>query len=363
MKSYTQLKTKVGQLSQNTSVTNLSLAGDIMNDEQRYLLQKVFQNEGTFSQSTVGNQNLTATATLAINATSLTLSSVWGYHTTTSTITFSNGNTRIANFTRGSASVTWSVGLSASATASIVVGGLQFYPLPPNYSKLKTLTITQGNLKWTPTEILTRVEWDRMNAFPYYSDIPNNYYIYNNQIGIWPIPVTTGNTVTCNYKYRTPDLSIEDYAVGTASVAKNGTTVTGTGTTWTPTANIQNESRWIQFTQTSGDNAWYQISTVDTATQITLTEPYQGIAVVNGAYNVGQMPIILEDFQDMLVYKYLTYYFSTKVKNPESYSEFKSIYDDKMKLLEEYSGNKTIHVDLRQNNIGQNPNLFQQNIG
>lgn len=361
--TFTQLKTKYGKLSQNNSTTNTDLGGEIMNQEQRYLLQKYYNNEGTFSQSTVGTQTLTATGALSSSAVSLTLTSAWTYHTTTSTITFSNGDTRVANFTRGSTAVTWAVGLSSSATATISVGGLQFYPLPPNYSKLKTLTITQGNLKWTPVEILTREQWDRMNTFPYYSDIPNNYYIYNNQIGIWPIPVTTGNTLTCNYKYRIPDLSIEDYTTGTVAVSNGGTTITGTGTAWTPTTNIQNESRWIQISQTKGDNLWYQVSSVDSATQITLVEPYQGIAVSGGSYTLGQMPILLEDFHDMLIYKALTYYFSTKVKNSTSYKEFKDAYDEKLQLLAEYSGNKTIHVDLRQQPTGQNPNLFPQNIG
>ena len=40
------------------------------------------------------------------------------------------------------------------------VTGQQFYPLPYNYSKLKTGTITNGNLTWTPTEILSRRAWD-----------------------------------------------------------------------------------------------------------------------------------------------------------------------------------------------------------
>ena len=44
------------------------------------------------------------------------------------------------------------------------VAGQQFYPLPYNYSKLKTGTITNGNLTWTPTEILSRRAWDLLNT-------------------------------------------------------------------------------------------------------------------------------------------------------------------------------------------------------
>src|SRR5690349_1344367 len=66
----------------------------------------------------------------------------------------------------------------------------QEYPLPFDYSKLKTGTLTVGNLRWTPTEVLTRQEWDQLNVFPYYADIPSNYFIYNNRFNIWPIPST-----------------------------------------------------------------------------------------------------------------------------------------------------------------------------
>jgi hypothetical protein len=361
--SFTQIKTLYGQLSQNTTTTNTDLGGVLANVEQKYLLQKYYNNEGNFSTTTVGAQSLLATASLSLGAVSLTLTTAWLYHTTQTTVTFSNGDTRLVQFNRGSTAATWGVGLSAAATTALAVGGLQFYPTPPNYSKLKTVTISVGNLKWTPGEILTREQWDKMNVFPYYSNIPNNYYIYQNQLGIWPIPSTTGNTITYNYKFRIPDLSIEDYSTGTVAVLNGGTTVTGTSTVWTLTTNLQSESRYIKIAQTKGDNLWYQIQSIDSATSLTLAEPYQGIDVTGGTYVVGQMPILEEDFHDMLYLKPLVTYFSSTVDNPTKAKEFQDQYNMKLELLQEYSGNKTIHVDLRQSPMGQNPNLFQQNIG
>src|SRR5438046_2471489 len=46
------------------------------------------------------------------------------------------------------------------------IGKKQAYPLPFDYSKLKTGTVNVGNLRWNPTEILTRREWDDLNVFP-----------------------------------------------------------------------------------------------------------------------------------------------------------------------------------------------------
>ena len=141
MKSFTTLKNLATNLSNNTSTANDTLMGQLINDQHRYLLQKYYSNEGSFYTTTVGSQDLTTTAVMIAGATSATLSANWGYHTTTTTVTFSNGDVRQVKFIAGSTAITWTGGLSDSATVDLDVGALQFYPLPPNYSKLKTLTI------------------------------------------------------------------------------------------------------------------------------------------------------------------------------------------------------------------------------
>lgn len=299
MISVTKLQSMYGALSQNNTDENLALGLQIMNQEQRYLLQKFFSNEGSFTDKTVAQQ--------------------------------------------------------------------QYYKAPPNYSKLKTITITIGNLTWTLTEILTRQEWDRLNVFPYYSDIPVNYFIYpagdrGVKIGIWPIPSNSDNTITFNYKYRIPDLSLADYTTGTLSVTTNTTAVTGSGTTWTTTANTGLESRWLQISPTKGDNLWYQIASVNSATSLTLYAPYQGITVSSGTYTIGQMPILMEDFHDMLVYKALVFYFSSIVDNPQKATEYQNQYNLKLDMLNQYAGTTSIDVNLRHKPLSRNPNLYQQNI-
>lgn len=297
MISYTQQQTIYGDLSQNATAANLARGAYLANIEQRYLLQKYFNNEGSFTIPTVANQ--------------------------------------------------------------------QFYKMPPNYSKLKTVTITVGDLQWTPKEILTRIEWDNLNVFPYFSDIPNNYFIYpggdhNGQIGIWPVPSSNGNTITFNYKFRIPDLSLPDYSTGTVSVSNGGTTITGSGTSFITTTNAQLESRWIQIQQNKGDNLWYQIASVDSATSITLYQAYQGITVSGGSYTVGQMPILAEDFQDMLIWKPLIFYFSSIVDNKVKRAEFQGLYDEKLKQLDEYADSSSVNVNLSRTTTYQNPNLYWQ---
>lgn len=365
-----------GAMSLNSTTGNLALGAQLMNIEHRYLLQKYFSNEGSFSVSTIGDQTLTVTATLASGATSATLTSAWPYHTTIANVSFTptdddeSGDTYVVQFTRGSTAITWAVGLTTQSTTSLDVGGLQYYPAPPNYSKMKTVTLTIGDLKWTPSEVLTRQEWDQLNVFPYYADIPDRYFIYPGgdhgvQVGIWPIPSTTGNVITYNYKFRVPDLSIADYTTpGTISVSKGGTTVTGSSTTFVPTTNPQLESRWIQIAQPTGDNMWYQIDHITSTTDLTLYSPYQGINVSGGStYTIGQMPIIMDDFHDMLLWKALAYYFTSIVDNKGKREQYQGYYNTKLALLSEYSGSTSVSVNLGRRPFKLNPNLFPQNIG
>lgn len=418
-------------LALNNTAQGVALGTTLVNDQQRYLLQKYFANEASYSITTIGSTSMTLTASPAINSTSATLAFAWAYPSvnaltsfsdgelrtvslvngstaitwnggiqgtkfyTTNTISagattvtlstpwasttgsyliqFSDGETKTVTLTNGSTALSWSGGLLGNAQAyfntsiistSVNIGGVQEYRLPADYSKLKTETLTIGNLKWTPTEILTREEWDNLNVFPYYADIPSNFFIYNNKLNIWPIPSTTGNIITFNYKRRIPDLSIADYSTGTVSVANGGVTVTGVATVWTTTTNIVSESRWIQFAQPTGDNLWYQVQSVDSATSLTLYQPYQGITVTNSAtYTLGQMPVLNEDFQDMLVYGALMVYFSTIVSDDAKYKKFKDLYDTKLILLAEYAGSKTINVNLGRRSNYMNPNLFGQTFG
>lgn len=438
MLSFGNGQTVFQTLSQNFTAANAALYATLVNFEHRYLLQKYFANQGSYSIQTIGQTSLTLSGALNVGATSATLAASWPYQTSNAVVTFADGEIVTALLTNGSTSMTWTPGLagnifyltaslSSGATSAVLssawaspsgtytaqfsdgsmksvtfvnnsaaiswtgglannvfnsiqvsviasgsnpsIGGIQFYPFPPNYSKLKDITITVGSLKWTLTEVRTREEWDNLNVFPYYASIPSKFFIYpggdkGGQIGIWPIPSTTGNVITYNYKFRVPDLSILDYATGTLTVNQGSMAVTGIGTAWAVTTNQQLESRWIQIPQPAGDALWYQIQSINSTTSLTLYQPYQGINVVSAAYTIGQMPLIAEDFQDMLLHKNLQYYFTDIKKEPNTAEEHRKIYDTKLELLEEYSGSNTVNVNLSRKGTRRNPNQFIfNNIG
>lgn len=498
MISFSKQQQIIADLSQNSTPENLTRSAYLGNIEHRYLMQKFFANEGSYAINTIGQTEVTIASTIPINSTSLTLDSAWAYQTVQAQLTFSDGETVLANFTNGSTTVTWQaatqglpygltatlaigattatlqtawVGTSGSyltsfsdgetktvtytsgsaaiswtggllgaqlsqiftstiaANSVATIGGIQFYPFPPNYSKLKDITITVGVLRWTLTEIRTREEWDNLNVFPYYASIPSKFFIYpggdkNGQIGIWPIPSTTGNVITYNYKFRVPDLSLPDYGalaysalvgnlelgdtitvgaatgvimsvtstnisvgnvsgtfaagafttgngssgtvgtVGTVSITSGSTAITGTSTSFTPTVNQQLEARWIQFAQPQGDGLWYQIQSINSTTGITLYQPYQGSTITNtSGWTIGQMPLIAEDFQDMIIWRVLTQYYTNILEKPDKAVENQILYDQKMELLKEYSGSNTVNVNLSPKGRRGNPNSYPQTVG
>lgn len=99
------------------------------------------------------------------------------------------------------------------------VSGQQFYSLPPQVKKLIDVTVTSGSILWLTKPAPNREVWDSLNNIQFLQDFPSYHFVYNgNQVGIWPTPATTGNTITMNYQIRLRDLSQADYTTGTITL-------------------------------------------------------------------------------------------------------------------------------------------------
>lgn len=364
MKTYSTLVNLFTNLSNNSTSENESLGGQLISDQHRYTIQKYFDNERTYTTLTVGGTDLTLTGALISGATSATLTTAWSSQSCWQLVVFSNGQQRTVYFTQGSASISWNPPLTASATVDISTVGQQSYRIPANVSKIKNDTITVGQLVYTPAPIQSIQEWTLLNALPYNSDIPNYFYIYNNEVLFWPIPSTSGNVITFNYKARVPDLNIADYTTGTlSSIAVGDNQITGVGTTWgsiAPTGvDILFLNLFIKITPPLGDGIWYPIQRFESNTSVTLLTPIQNApsATATG-YVIGQLPLLQEDFHDMLVYGALKLYFSSIVQDEKKYKQWAGEYQMRLDLLEAYAGSKSVNVDLGAQPIPNNPNLF-----
>lgn len=365
MKSFTVQSNLFNSLSQNTSSANTALGKQLINDRHRYLLQKYFDNLQTSYMSTVGSQTLASTGSFAAAATTGTLTAAWAYPTGQALVSFSNTNSRSVSFTNGSTAISWQVGLTATATTVLAVSGVQGYSVPQNISKVKDVTVTVGQLKFTPAPILTQADWDAVNFLPYASDIPQYYYIYSGLLNIFPIPSTTGNVITFNYKLRTADMTYADFSTGTVAATAGSTAITGTTTTWNtvgtfPTGvDLSYANLFIAISPPKGDGQSYKIRSFASDTALTLVNPVVNSPVTSGAsYTIGQFPLLQEDFHDMPVYGALMQYFSSIVDNPGKFKEFKAEWEWRDQMLKDYAGTRQTNVDLGQSPNPTNPNLF-----
>lgn len=246
------------------------------------------------------------------------------------------------------------------------VAGQANYTLPFNIKQVINTTILIGDVLWQPKEVSTRKQYDALNVIPFENDYPQYYYIYDNQLLIWPIPASASNTLTINYKMRVRNIQLPDYATGTVTVTNGSTGVTGAGTAWTNNM----VGMWLNVplttsNTTSGDNQWYQISSVPSATALVLNNEYQGgtATSTSGGYTIGDVPILPEDFQHLPLYRACYVYYTAIKADPDKAKYFQSIYDEGYRLLDAEFGSKTSGVGLTPNEIGVvNPNLFQNNV-
>lgn len=240
------------------------------------------------------------------------------------------------------------------------------YTLPFNNKQVINTTVLIGNVLWQPREVSTRKQYDALNVIPFVKNYPQYYYIYNDQLLIWPTPAENGDTITINYKRRIRNLQLADYTIGTAQVTNGSTAVVGSGTAWTTNM----AGMWLNIplttsNTTSGDNEWYQIASVTNATNLVLMNQYQGASITStsGGYTIGDVPILPEDFQHLPLYRACYVYYTAVNANPEKAKYFQAIYDEGYKLLDAEFGSKTSGVGLTPNEIGViNPNLYQNSI-
>lgn len=333
----------------------------------------------TWTNGLVGTR-FNLTASVAAGATTAVLSSAWAYSTASKVAQFSDGEQKTVTFTANSTAISWAGGLSATvqsylntsiSTTSIATVGVQDYAIPANISKIKNNTINVGQLRYQPTFVMTRQEWDLINFLPYTSDIPNYVFPYNNKLGIFPIPSTTGNIITFNYKTRVADLSYADYSTGTVGGTVGSTAITGTSTTWNSVGtyplntDLTFANLFIRINPPKGDGIWYQIQSFTSDTALTLVNPIVNApSMASGAsYTIGQFPLLQEDFHDMLVYYSLKTYFSTIVQDDRKFKEYDTLYRERLELLKDYAGTKSVNVDLEAEPQMVNPNLFYYGTG
>lgn len=304
-----------------------------------------------------------------------TLTSYSGTATATGDIQRIIGNSLADNLTWGLEMVNDSIRylvakyyFNERSYTTVTVAQQQFYNLPPQIKKLINVTVTIGSVLWQPVECTSKARWDYLNTIQFYQDFPSEFFVYNGQVGIWPNPSSSGNTITMNYKIRTVDLSMADVTDVTSSqtvaITTNTTTVTASGATF----KAWMAGQWIRVNRSSTDSAngdfqWYQIDTITSSTILVLKNKYTGATVTGAGFIIGEVPILPEDYQDLPLYRMGLIYYTTRFPDPTRADQYQKLWDAGEAKLNEEFGSKTTSVVLQDREVAMlNPNLYQTNV-
>ena len=200
------------------------------------------------------------------------------------------------------------------------------YDLPFDYGRMVSVRIKIGDVHYVLQEVANPDEWQKLHTYreSSTSDIPTHFLITGDSIEIYPIPSVAGDTDngTFHYVKRVVDMSNDDYVTGTITTLANaGTAVTGSSTVWT--------AAFVgRFFKIDVDKFWYEISARSSNTAITLKKPFQGTAISSGseAYTIGEMPLIPEDYHQLLWQQPVAWYWAMK-KEPEQAAYYQALYE------------------------------------
>lgn len=244
------------------------------------------------------------------------------------------------------------------------VASTQFYNLPPQVKKIINVTVLVGGVLRQPKECTSREQWDYLNSVTFNQDYPSFFFVYNGQVGLFPIPASSANVMTINYKTRIVDLSQTD-VTGTCTITTNTTTVTAAA--GSPFLNWM-AGNWIrvaisQTNSTNGDNQWYQIASVTSSTVLVLKNVYSGATVTGGSFTIGEVSLLPEDYQDLPLWRMGVIYYTTRFPDAERASEYQKLYDTGFEALDEEHGTKTTSVVLSDmSGAVENMNLYISRI-
>lgn len=252
------------------------------------------------------------------------------------------------------------------ALTRTTIASQQFYNLHVNYRRIIGAPyVTVGTNRYTTQEVPTREEWDKLNSSSDTSDIPEYHFIFNKQIGFYPTPSSNGNTITIPIEIQAKDLSVADFTTGSIVTATNADeTIVGTGTSWTAGM----AGRYLKIsednTADSGDNQWYEISSITDGTNLELVLPYQGTSISSATqgYTMGQLSILPDGYDLLPVYHAAVTYWTENPDPERRAQKYKESYNELLETLINDHTRKSSDPSFGNVDTSKNPNLYLSNL-
>ena len=186
----------------------------------------------------------------------------------------------------------------------------QFYTLPLQLRKITTVQINVGNtggttttgagFNWPVKECTTLQYWNQLNLTNNISsDIPQYYFYYNGQLGIYPKPAAGYNPITIKGQIEVTNSAQADYTTGTITSVPYVLTLTGSlaigalsatlsGVFTLPTGTYQmifssGENKLVTLTNGSTAVTWLSALKVATTSAVTIRTANGGDIVTGNA--------------------------------------------------------------------------------
>src|SRR3990167_1369571 len=245
------------------------------------------------------------------------------------------------------------------------VASTTFVNLPYDVDLVESVFVTVSSTRHNPKPSPSRRHWDKLHYSSYTSDIPEYWFVYNGQIGLWPKPASSNNVISINARIKPVDINIANYTTGNIDIITNGSvSVTGAGS---PAWTTPMTGRWLRVTHSntaasSGAGQWYEISSIDSATTLTLVRTYNGTSLTTGAaaaYIIGEVSLIPEPHNQLPVFEALKIYFTSVEPNSSKAQLYDKMFKEGYEQMKRYHGSKGNAVlDPGEEEEISNPNLF-----
>lgn len=239
------------------------------------------------------------------------------------------------------------------------IANTTFVGLPYDVDQVESVFVTVGSTRHNPRPAPSRAFWDQLHYSVQTSDIPQWWFVFNGELGLWPRPATSSNVISLNAKIRVIDLNTADITSTTITTLANASTALTVSAGLT----TQMAGWWIRptysTTANTGDGLWYEIASVTNATTGTLVRPYGGVSIAVGtaASTLAQMPLLPEAFHD-LPEIYGAYRYWMKEKDERAVGFKDALTDGVSTLFQTYGFNDlSMVVDDGEDRVLINPNL------
>lgn len=211
------------------------------------------------------------------------------------------------------------------------VASQQYYQMPEDCIRMKSVTITVGSITYPLEEIVDEQVWQELNRRVQTSSVPEFYFIKgSDQYGIWPIPSAI-KTGTLTFEANMRDMVADDYTTGTIAVTAASAAVVGTTTVFT--AAMVGRTLFVDPAGGTGDGAGYKIQSFTDTTHITLENNYAGATASGKSYIIGEVPDIPDEFHEALV-DYASYRYYRRRRDLQTAKDLKAAFDEALLLCQ-----------------------------